>query len=193
MATARERAVASAFAGSPRREHGNSERVALRFDARRTRPSARPRGRFHAVCPASAQCQSSDARGRVRPMPSAAQYAQCPYATRAVDAVAAAPPPPPPPPPPLPPPVGRLRRLRREEGWYGSSKRGRGEAQQQQQQQQALRCRPPGSSAVHDARAPGGCDAAACVAARTRASTSARAVRGRCPTHDLPLVALAKR
>ena len=36
-----------------------------------------------------------------------------------------------------------------------------------------------------DVRAPGGCDAAACVEARTWVSTSACAV-GRCPTHDLP-------
>ena len=180
MATARERAVASALAGSPRREHGNSERVALRFDARRTRPSAKPRGRFYAVCPASAIARVPMPEAEC-PMPGAARYAQCPMPICRSGSGRSC--------------CSRRRSLcsrrrrhcrRRSAGSGGRRGRRDGAAHRNGGEERrssssssrpALRCRLPGSSAVQDARAPGVRAAAACVAARTRASTSARAVR----------------
>ena len=187
MATVGERAVAASFAGPRPREHGTAREWCC--DSTR---GTRARPRDHAA----------DFAERAQPVPNVRvprPKAECPNAER---------------PRPICPmpnahmPLGqwtqllqprRRRRRRRRRRSAGSGGRGgrrngaahrnggkeRRSSSSSSSSRPALRCRLPGSSAVQDARAPGGCDAAACVAARTRASTSARAV-GRCPTHDLP-------
>ena len=183
MATVRERAVASALAGSPRREHGTARE--WRCDSTR---GARARPRDHAadftqcaqpvpnarVPRPKAQCPRPSAQCPICPMPicRSGSGRQLLQARRRL--------------------CSRRRRLCRRRSAGSGGRRGRRSGAAYRNGGEERRSSSSSSSRLvlsaawqQDARAPGGCDAAACVEARTRASISARAV-GRCPTHDLP-------